>query len=58
MLQDDLDHRSYRRQTDDFIEAITTGRKPLVSVANGFQVLRVSHTILESARSGETVRRR
>ena len=56
MLQDDLDDRSYRRQTDDFIEAITTGRKPLVSVSDGYQALRVSHAILESARSGETVR--
>ena len=56
MLQDDLDDRSYRRQTDDFIAAITTGRRPLVSVADGYQALRVSHAILESARTGETVR--
>ena len=55
MLQDDLDDRSYRRQTDDFIAAITTGRRPLVSVADGYQALRVSHAILESARTGETV---
>lgn len=55
MLQDDLDDRSYRRQTDEFIEAITTGRQPLVSVSDGYQALRVSHAILESARSGETV---
>ena len=55
MLQDDLDDRSYRRQTDDFIEAITTGRQPLVSVSDGYQALRVSHAILESARTGETV---
>ena len=26
MLQDDLDDQSYRRQTDDFIESIATGR--------------------------------
>ena len=55
MLQDDLDDRSYRRQTDDFIEAITTGREPLVSVSDGYRALRVSHAILESARTGETV---
>ena len=55
MLQDDLDDRSYRRQTDDFIEAIMTGRKPLVSVSDGYQALRISHAILESARTGETV---
>ena len=55
MLQDDLDDRSYRRQTDDFIKAITTGRQPLVSVSDGYQALRISHAILESARTGETV---
>ena len=43
---------SYRRQTDDFIAAITTGREPLVSVSDGYQALRVSHAILESARTG------
>ena len=56
MLQDDLDDLSYRRQTDDFIAAITTGREPLVSMSDGYRALRVSHAILESARSGETVR--
>ena len=56
MLQDDLDDRSYRHQTDDFIEALTAGRKPLNSVADGYQALRVSHAILESARTGESVR--
>ena len=55
MLQDDLDDQSYRRQTDDFIDAIVTGRKPLASAADGYQALRVSHAILESARTGETV---
>ena len=55
MLQDDLDDRSYRRETDDFIKAIATGRKPLVSVSDGYQALRVSHAILESARTSETV---
>ena len=55
MLQDDLDDRSYRRQTDDFIAAITNGHQPLVSVTDGYQALRVSHAILESARTRETV---
>ena len=55
IVQDDLDDRSYRRQTDDFIKAITTGRQPLVSVSDGYQALLISHAILESARTGETV---
>ena len=32
-----------------------TGRKPLVSVSDGYQALLISHAILESARTGETV---
>ncbi len=55
MLQDDLDDQSYRRQTDDFIESIATGRKSLASVADGHKALQVSHAILQSARTGETV---
>ena len=55
ILQDDLDDRSYRRQTDDFIAAITTGHEPLTSVSDGYQALRVSRAILESARAREAV---
>lgn len=56
MLQDDLDDQSYRRQTDDFIESIATGRRNPASVADGHKALQVSQAILQSAQSGETVR--
>ena len=46
---------SDRGRREEFIEAITTGRQPLVSVSDGYQALRVCHAILESARTGETV---
>jgi myo-inositol 2-dehydrogenase/D-chiro-inositol 1-dehydrogenase len=55
MLQDDLDEKSYQEETKDFIKAITTGSKPLVSVMDGFETLRVSHAILESAKRGSLV---
>jgi myo-inositol 2-dehydrogenase/D-chiro-inositol 1-dehydrogenase len=56
MLQDDLDDQSYRRQTDDFIDSIATGRQNPASVADGYKALQVSHAILKSARTGETTR--
>ncbi len=55
MLQDDLDDSSYREETNDFVNAILAGGRPLVSVADGLQTLRVSHAILQSARSGSVV---
>ncbi len=50
MLQDDLDEKSYQEETKDFIKAILTGSRPLVSAMDGFETLRVSHAILESAK--------
>jgi myo-inositol 2-dehydrogenase/D-chiro-inositol 1-dehydrogenase len=55
MLQDDLDDASYQEETNDFIDAIVTGKKPLVSAVDGYETLRVSHAILESARRGSIV---
>ena len=55
MLQDDLDDQSYRRQTDDFIESIAKGHQNPASVADGHKALQVSHAILQSAGTGETV---
>lgn len=55
MLQDDLDEKSYREETDDFVNAILTGSKPRVSVMDGLRTLRVSHAILQSARSRSIV---
>ncbi len=51
MLQDDLDEKSYKEETDDFIEAIVSGGKPRVSARDGYETLRVSHAILESAKN-------
>jgi predicted dehydrogenase len=56
MLHDNLDVRSYQAETDDFILAILTGGSPLTSARDGYETLRVSHAILESSRTGETVR--
>ncbi len=55
MLQDDLDEQSYLRETEDFVKAILTGSKPLVSVMDGYETLRVSHAILESAKRNSIV---
>ena len=35
MLHDNLDARSYRAETDDFIRAIRTGSTPLTSARPG-----------------------
>ncbi len=51
MLQDNLDEKSYKNETDDFINSILTGGKPLVSVRDGYETLRVSHAILESSKN-------
>ena len=56
MLHDNLDARSYGAETDDFIEAIVTGRKPLTSVRDGYETLRISQAVLDSSRTGEVVR--
>ena len=55
MLHDNLDGRSYRAETDDLIDAILTGKVPLTSARDGYETLRVSHAILESAQTGKTV---
>jgi predicted dehydrogenase len=56
MLHDNLDARSYQAETDDFLHAILTGTRPLTSARDGYETLRVSHAILESSRTWETVR--
>ena len=55
MLQDDLDEKSYQEETNDFIRAVLTGGKPLVSAVDGYETLRISHAILESAKSRSIV---
>ena len=55
MLHDNLDVRSYQAETDDFIDAIVTGRAPLVNAWDGYETLKVSSAILESSEKGETV---
>jgi myo-inositol 2-dehydrogenase/D-chiro-inositol 1-dehydrogenase len=56
MLHDNLDARSYHAETDDLVRAILTGTSPLTSARDGYETLRVSAAILESSRTGETVR--
>jgi predicted dehydrogenase len=55
MLHDNLDVLSYKAETDDFIDAITNGRQPLVSAQDGYETLRISQAILESSEKGESV---
>jgi len=55
MLHDNLDVLSYKAETDDFIDAIVNGRKPLVSARDGYETLRISQAILESSKKGESV---
>jgi predicted dehydrogenase len=54
-LHDNLDVLSYKAETDDFIDAITNGRQPLVSAQDGYETLRISQAILESSEKGESV---
>ncbi len=55
-LSDTLDIGSYRAEAAAFLAALTEGRKPACDAGDGLAVLRVSHAILESSRSGEPVR--
>lgn len=55
-LSDTLDIGSYRAEADAFLTALTEGKKPASDAGDGLAVLRVSHAILESSRSGEPVR--
>lgn len=55
MLQDNLDDRSYRLETDDFLQAIMDGSQARVTVRDGYEALRISHAILESSRTRSIV---
>lgn len=55
MLHDNLDVISYKAETNDFIDAIISGRQPLVSIWDGYETLRISQAILESSKKGESV---
>ncbi|MEM6315834.1 MAG: Gfo/Idh/MocA family oxidoreductase, partial [Planctomycetota bacterium] len=52
MIQDDLDHQSYHRETDDFIAAIRTGSTPRATIDDGYETLRISAAVLRSSREG------
>jgi len=45
----------FERQFRDFGEAITTGRKPLVSGEDGYQALEIVEAVYQSCRSGQKV---
>jgi len=55
VLHDNLDDRSYRAETDDFIDAIETGSRPPVTARDGYETLRISSAILESSSKRRTV---
>ncbi len=52
----DIWHHSHRRQIQDMIEAICTGREPLVNGAEGRRALQIVLAVYESARTGRPVR--
>ena len=58
MLHDNLDLLSYQSETDDFLNAVVTGKRPLTSARDGYETVRISRAILDSARTGEVVRLR
>ncbi|MEM6391376.1 MAG: Gfo/Idh/MocA family oxidoreductase [Planctomycetota bacterium] len=51
MIQDDLDERSYLRQTNDFIDAVRSGGTPRSSIADGCETLRISEAVLHAAQT-------
>lgn len=55
MLHDNLDVMSYKAETNDFIDAIMSGRQPLVSAWDGYETLRISQAILESSEKSKSV---
>ncbi|MGJ3241754.1 MAG: Gfo/Idh/MocA family protein [Opitutales bacterium] len=52
MIHDDLDGTSYVRETEDFINAILDGTSPLTGIRDGYETMRISNAVLESARTG------
>lgn len=42
----------YQRESENFIESIKTGKKPLTSVQDGVATVRISHAVLQSSQHG------
>jgi myo-inositol 2-dehydrogenase/D-chiro-inositol 1-dehydrogenase len=55
VLDDRLDVSSYREESRHFVECIAQDREPNISGEDGLQALRVSHAILASQASGQTI---
>lgn len=55
VLDDRLDASSYREEGRHFVACVAEGRAPAISGDDGLAALRVSHAILESQASGQTI---
>ena len=55
-MNDPFDAESYYTENKHFIDCVETGKQPLVTADNGLMALRVSLAVLESSRTGQTVR--
>jgi len=54
-LDDPLDARSYAEINRRFIDCMKEGRKPEITAEDGLSILRISHAILESSRTGKPI---
>lgn len=45
----------YQRESENFIESVRTGKKPLTGVEDGVATVRISHAVLQSSQYGGTV---
>lgn len=56
VLDDHLDVSSYRAEGRHFVECVASGRTPDITGEDGLAALRVSHALLASQASGQTIR--
>ena len=47
---------AYRRELEDFVDALLNERPPLVTATDGYQALMLANAAAESDRSGKAVR--
>jgi myo-inositol 2-dehydrogenase/D-chiro-inositol 1-dehydrogenase len=55
MLNDRLDVNSYREEGRHFVECVADDKMPAITGEDGLRALRVSHAILASQQSGQTI---
>ena len=55
-IEDSLDEHSYLKENEHFIECIEKDREPNITGKDGLEVLKISHAILKSHKTGQVIK--